>query len=440
METIAAIATAPGKGGIGIIRVSGEKCTQIAKAIIGQVPPPRQALLSAFYHHQGEIIDTGLALYFPNPHSFTGEDVLEFHAHGGPVVLDMLLSSILQCGAILAQPGEFSQRAFLNGKMDLAQVEAVADLIDASTQQAALSASRSLQGVFSDKINVLAQSLMSARMFVEATLDFPDEEIDFLSDQHLASKIEDIQNQLTHLLNQVKLGQLLKEGMTVVIIGQPNAGKSSLLNALTQYETAIVTPIPGTTRDLIKETIHIDGLPLHIIDTAGIRKEADLVELEGIKRAKQQLALADRILLVIDASQPMSDIEESILQEFPSKVTLVLNKIDLIGRAAEIEQNKIYLSAKSGEGLALLLTHLKHCMGFQGTESGLFIARRRHLEALQKTQQHFAEALIQLHTYHAFEKSAEELRLAQMALGEIVGKVTTHDMLGEIFSNFCIGK
>lgn len=439
-DTIVAIATAPGKGGVGIVRVSGPKCTDIARALIGQLPSPRQAVLSPFYHPGGEIIDTGLVLYFPNPHSFTGEDVLELHAHGGPVVLDMLVKAILQCGAIMARPGEFSQRAFLNGKMDLTQVEAVADLIDAGTQEAALSASRSLQGVFSSKIETLSKALMSTRMFVEATLDFPDEEIDFLSDKRLLSKIEDIRTQIDTLLSQAKVGQLLKEGMTVVIVGRPNAGKSSLLNCLTQYETAIVTPIAGTTRDLIKETIHIDGLPLHIVDTAGIREDADVVEQEGIKRAKHQLSLADRILLVIDADNALTQIEEEILAEFPNKVTLIFNKIDLMSHEPRQDNNAIHLSAKTGQGIDLLRAHLKQCMGYQGTETGVFIARRRHLHALERTEAHFQEALAQLVTFFAFEKAAEELRLAQNALGEIVGVVTTEDVLGEIFSHFCIGK
>lgn len=413
----------------------------IASQLLGKLPPVRQAVLKQFTNHQGDIIDTGLALYFAGPHSFTGEDVLELQGHGGQVVMDLLLNAVLKQGARLAAPGEFSQRAFLNGKMDLTQAEAVADLIEAQTTQAALSASRSLQGVFSRNIKTLEQEMMELRMYVEAAIDFPEEEVDFLSDGHVLEKIESLLAQIHTLLKGAKKGQMLREGMSVVIVGQPNAGKSSLLNCLTQQETAIVTPIAGTTRDLIKETIQIDGIPLHIIDTAGVRGEdADVVEIEGIKRAKQQQALADRILLVVDATQNLCDVETDILREHGYKVTIVMNKIDLANIEDGERDEKIFLCAKSGKGLDYLTQHLKKCMGFQGEESANFIARRRHLIALEKTLSHCQQAQMQLVKFKAGELVAQELRFAQDALGEIVGKVTTDDLLGKIFSSFCIGK
>lgn len=439
-DTIVALATAPGRGGVGVVRVSGVKSSDIAKAILSLVPPPREAVVRPFRHFSGDIIDVGLALYFKAPHSFTGEDVLELQAHGGPVLMEMLLMTALHFGARMAAPGEFSQRAFLNGKMDLTQAEAVADLIDASTTQATLSASRSLRGEFSKQIDLLAQSIMSTRMYVEAAIDFPEEEIDFLSDQHLLKKMHALIESVGSLLAKAKQGQLLKEGMRVAIVGQPNAGKSSLLNCLTQSDTAIVTPIAGTTRDLIRETIQIDGLPIHIVDTAGIRNDADLIEQEGIKRAKEQQALADRILLVIDCSKPLSQVEDDIIKEFGDKVTLVKNKIDLSGQAAKVDKNEIYLSAKTEEGVMLLKEHLKQCIGFQSAEASTFIARRRHLEALKISQEHIQEALQQLIQFKALELCAHELMRAHEALGTIIGKVTTEDLLGEIFSSFCIGK
>ncbi|MFI4938336.1 MAG: tRNA uridine-5-carboxymethylaminomethyl(34) synthesis GTPase MnmE [Candidatus Berkiellales bacterium] len=451
-DTIAAMITPPGRGGVGVIRISGPRCTAIAKALLGQVPLPRQAILRPFYHSSGMVIDQGLVIYFPEPNSFTGEEVLELQGHGGPVVMDLLLEAILQQGARLASPGEFSQRAFLNGKMDLLQAEAVADLIEATTQEAVFSASRSLQGEFSQQIDDLSQALINCRMYVEAAIDFPEEEVDFLSDGKLLLKIETILEQIKILLTKAKQGQLLKEGMVVAIVGQPNAGKSSLLNCLTQNETAIVTPIAGTTRDLVRETIQIEGMPVHLVDTAGIRLQGDLVEQEGIRRAKEQLALANCILLVIDITQEphLTDVELDILNSHGDKVTLILNKMDLVDSSpmeeALIEdkgksyQNKLCFSAKTGFGIHALLTHLKTRMGYQRGEGGILMARRRHLVALQKTLYHGHEAQKQLAIAKALECAAEELRLAQCALGEIVGKVTSDDLLGEIFSRFCIGK
>lgn len=444
-DTIAAVATPQGRGGVGVIRISGPQVHAIASQLLGQVPKPRQAMLKKFQHPSGEVMDMGLALYFPKPNSFTGEDVLELQGHGGPVIMDMLLTVVLQHGARIALPGEFTQRAFLNGKMDLAQAEAVADLIEASTEQAALSASRSMQGVFSAKIESLANELMHLRMYVEAAIDFPEEEVDFLSEGHILEKIKDVIAKIHALQNGAKLGQMLKDGMSVAIVGQPNAGKSSLLNRLTQHETAIVTPFPGTTRDLIKETIQVGGFPVHIVDTAGIRDEADMIEAEGIKRAKNAARLADRVLLVVDSSKPMpfSDIETAILEEFTAKVAVVMNKIDLVvGTKQDVNlfcSERIYLSAKTGQGMGALLDHLKICIGCQGQE-GSFIARRRHLEALNKTYTHCQQAQIQLVEFKAGELVAQELRLAQAALAEIVGKVTTDDLLGQIFASFCIGK
>jgi tRNA modification GTPase len=441
-DTIVAVATAPGKGGIGVVRISGSSAALIAKRLLSKLPSPRQATLTEFQNANNEIIDKGVALYFPGPNSFTGEDVLELQGHGGPVVMDCLLTAVVAAGARLARPGEFSERAFLNGKMDLAQAEAVADLIDASTQQAAISAMRSLQGHFSERIGELAKTLMQLRLYVEAAIDFPEEEIDFLGDGHILSKIEEALSKLSLLQQQAKQGQLLKEGMSVVIVGQPNAGKSSLLNCLTGQETAIVTPIAGTTRDLVKETIQIDGMPLHIVDTAGIRQQAEEIEKEGIRRAILQQDLADRILLVIDANKyPLfSPVEEDVLRQFGHKTSVILNKID-IAKISPIErENTLYLSAKTGQGLQELKNHLKECMGYQANESGTFTARRRHLTALRVTRDCCERAKEQLITYKAGELVAQELKMAQNALGEIVGKVTTDDLLGEIFANFCIGK
>ena len=441
-DTIVAVATAPGKGGIGVVRVSGSIAALIAKRLLQKLPSPRVATLCEFRNATNEVIDKGVALYFPGPNSFTGEDVLELQGHGGPVVMDCLLTAVVQAGARLARPGEFSERAFLNGKMDLAQAEAVADLIDASTQQAALSAMRSLQGQFSEKITLLAKTLMHLRLYVEAAIDFPEEEIDFLADGRILDKIEETLVQLGELQQQAKQGQLLKEGMTVVIIGQPNAGKSSLLNCLTGHDSAIVTAIPGTTRDLVKETIQIEGMPLHIVDTAGIRHEAEEVEQEGIRRALLQQDLADRILLVIDANKTplMTQVEEDVLKQFSHKTTVIINKIDMTNTQPGERDNKVYLSAKKGDGIIDLKNHLKNCMGYQAQESGTFTARRRHLTALRVTRDCCEKAKEQLITYKAGELVAAELKMAQDALGEIVGRVTTDDLLGEIFANFCIGK
>jgi len=440
-DTIAAIATPPGKGGVAIVRVSGPATSCIAQKILKKSLTPRVAQVCPFYDVGHEIIDVGLALFFKNPHSFTGEDVLELHGHGGTVVMSWLLDTIIAYGARVAQPGEFTQRAFLNDKIDLTQAEAVADLIDASTKQAALNASRSLQGIFSQRIHGLAEHMLKCRVYVEAAIDFPDEEVDFLSDHELQKQLDEICDQISLLLQQAQQGQLLKEGMRVAIIGQPNAGKSSLLNALTLQESAIVTPIAGTTRDLVKETIEIDGMPVHLVDTAGIRDGADIIEQEGIKRAKAQLEIVDRILLVIDSNSPtLSSMENEIVAQYPDKISILYNKIDLRGDTPSWTGSTLYLSAKTRQGLELLKAHLKKCMGYQSEEANGFIARKRHLQALEQAYAHCLEARHQLRKHRAGELAAQELNLAHRQLGEVVGKTTADDLLGQIFSSFCIGK
>lgn len=451
-STIAAIATPPGRGGIGIIRVSGPKAPDIAARIVGKIPAPRYAQHAVFLAQDGSVIDEGVVLYFPAPHSFTGEDVLELQGHGGPVVLDMLLKRILSEGVEQARPGEFSERAFLNGKMDLAQAEAIADLIDAQSEQAARSAQRSLQGKFSHVINQLVQEITQLRMYVEAAIDFPTEEIDFLADQQIATELEKIFASITQVEDSAQQGVMLREGMSVVIAGKPNVGKSSLLNALSGQDTAIVADIPGTTRDVLRAHIQIDGLPLHIIDTAGLRISDDPVEKEGIKRAQREIQQADHVMLVVDVTQEnrhqdfIADLSELCLQTIPAgKITVVLNKIDVMHISPEVTQSpagyaQIKLSAKSGEGIALLRAHLKSCLGFNATTENTFSARRRHVDAIALAKKHVSQAKIQLHDFHAGELMAEELRLAQNALSEITGKFLPDDLLGKIFSSFCIGK
>ncbi len=441
-DTIVAVATPSGRGGVGIIRVSGELCTKIATAIIGKVPPPRKAIYTEFKSEQQEILDSGIAIYFPAPHSFTGEDVIEFQGHGGPVVLDIVLKYCLFLGARLARPGEFSERAFLNDKLDLAQAEAISDLIDSRSEQAARSALRSLQGHFSAAINALLQGLIELRVYVEAALDFPDEEIDFLADTAVTDRLDRIKQQLHTIFNKAKQGSLLREGMQLVIVGKPNAGKSSLLNALAGNETAIVTEVAGTTRDVLRETIHLDGMPLHIIDTAGLRESDDPIEKIGIQRAWQEIEKADLILLLSDESDQESDENENILKRLPSALAVlqVVNKIDLSNTKSGQRDDKIYISAKQQRGIEALKEELKQRMGYQSDREDTFIARRRHLQALEETQQAVDNAEIQLKQYNAGELMAEELRLAQDTLGQITGKYTPDDLLGEIFSNFCIGK
>jgi tRNA modification GTPase len=451
-ETIAAIATAQGRGGVGIVRVSGPLASSAAQAIIGREPTPRYAHYGPFNDDAGQVIDEGLALYFPGPNSFTGEDVLELQGHGGPIVMDMLLQRCLQLGSRLARPGEFSERAFLNDKLDLAQAEAIADLIEASSAQAARNAVRSLQGAFSLRVDNLTEKLIHLRIYVEAAIDFPEEEIDFLADGHVLNLLDNVRDELSTVLREAGQGALLRDGMTVVIAGRPNAGKSSLLNALAGREAAIVTDIAGTTRDILREHIHIDGMPLHVVDTAGLRDTDDKVEKIGVERALKAINEADRVLLVVDATAPEANDPFALWPEFlelrpdPAKVTLIRNKADLSGDPIALETSAdghvtISLSAMAaGEGLELLRDHLKACMGYEQTSESSFSARRRHLEALRHASAALEHGHAQLTLAGAGELLAEDLRQAQQTLGEITGAFSSDDLLGRIFSSFCIGK
>lgn len=442
-DTIAAVATPPGRGGIGVVRISGPAARAIAEKFLGELPAPRHATFARFRDTDGKAIDEGLALFFPAPHSYTGEDVLELHGHGGPVVLDMLLQRVLALGARSARAGEFTERAFLNDKLDLAQAEAVADLIDAGSQAAARAALCSLEGEFSKQVHALTERLVQLRMHVEAAIDFPEEEIDFLSDEKIGNGVTALDAALARLLATAQQGQLLHDGMVLVLAGRPNAGKSSLMNALAQRAAAIVSDIPGTTRDVLREYIQLDGLPLHIVDTAGLRTARDEIEAEGVRRAKAELERADRVLLIVDDAQPGDTM--ALLEELPPSLarTVVRNKIDLTGRAPGIAQQdgvtEIWLSAKTGDGLELLRRHLKECIGFHPAAEGGFSARRRHLDAIRRAQAHLVTARSHAQA-RAGELLAEELRQAQQALSEITGEFTADNLLGRIFASFCIGK
>lgn len=454
-ETIAAIATPSGRGGVGIIRISGDAVPEIAEQILGSLPSPRQATHRLFRDDKGETLDDGVALYFPAPHSFTGEHVLELQGHGGWIVLDMMLQRCYQLGARLAKPGEFSERAFLNDKLDLTQTEAIADLIDSGSEQAARSALRSLQGEFSDAINSLLVKMIEIRVYVEAALDFPEEEIDFLADKSVMLRLDAIKDELKHIKQKAKQGKLLRDGIHLVIVGKPNAGKSSLLNALAGNEAAIVTDVEGTTRDVLREAINLDGMPLHLIDTAGLRDSDDPVEKIGIERAWQEIEKADLILLLVDDSDTSGiDHNQIILDQIKSRLKTSLplltvhNKIDISGKQAGVfssdeksqVNNEVYISAKQKLGIDSLREELKHRMGYQQESEDTFIARRRHLQALDEAQVFVDQAEMQLKEYNAGELMAEELRMAQNELGKITGKFTSDDLLGEIFSSFCIGK
>lgn len=449
-DTIVAQATASGRGGVGIVRLSGPKSLDLAKAFIGFEPKARHAHYTPFLNQQGEQIDEGIALYFPGPNSFTGEDIFELQCHGGPIVIDLLIKEAVSHGARLARPGEFSERAFLNDKMDLTQAEAIADLIESSSEQAARCALRSLQGAFSSEINQLVELLTNLRIYVEAAIDFPDEEIDFLSDGKVLSDLKAIIAQVAEVQSRAHQGSLLREGMTVVIAGRPNAGKSSLLNALAGRETAIVTDIEGTTRDLLREQIDIDGMPLHIIDTAGLRDAPDQVEQIGINRAWEEIRKADRILVMVDARTSESTDPHELIPELSEHlddfrhITLIRNKIDLVNEAASLEEidglTQIRLSARENIGVELLQQHLKTVMGYQGSGEGAFMARRRHLDALEQATEVLNTGLWQLESNGAGELLAEDLRLAQQLLGEITGQISADDLLGKIFGSFCIGK
>lgn len=449
-DTIVAQATANGRGGVGIVRLSGPASLAIAQAFIGFKPQPRFAHYTPFINQHSEQIDEGIALFFPGPNSFTGEDIFELQCHGGPVVIDLIIKEALSQGARLARPGEFSERAFLNDKLDLAQAEAIADLIESSSAQAARCALRSLQGAFSNEINQLVEQLTNLRIYVEAAIDFPDEEIDFLSDGKVQTDLEGIIAQIAEVQSKAQQGSLLREGMNVVIAGRPNAGKSSLLNALSGRDSAIVTDIEGTTRDLLREQIDIDGMPLHIIDTAGLRDAPDQVEQIGIERAWQEIRKADRILVMVDSRTAESNDPRILLPELTqhlddlSHVTVIRNKIDLTADSPRIDVDKgvsvIQLSAREQTGIALLQQHLKEVMGYQGSGEGAYMARRRHLDAIEQSTEVLNTGLWQLKTQGAGELLAEDLRLAQQLLGEITGQVSADELLGKIFGSFCIGK
>ncbi len=445
-DTIAAISTPPGRGGIGIVRVSGPAVPEIAARVCGRPPEPRIAVNALFRDAGGEIVDQGLALYFPAPRSFTGEHVLELHGHGGAVVMDLLLACALEAGARLARPGEFSQRAFLNDKMDLAQAEAVADLIDSASRTAALSAQRTLQGAFSRRINAIVDALIELRAYVEGAIDFPEEEIDFLSEGAVGARVDDILGRLEAVKAEAVQGCLLREGMTVVIAGAPNVGKSSLLNRLSGRDAAIVTEVPGTTRDVLREYIHLDGLPLNVVDTAGLRATQDRVEREGIARAKTEISSADVVLAMVDDREQNDAEVRALLEEFSDgpDFMLVRNKIDLSGGAPGVRElsfgNEICISAKTGEGLDHLVAALKAAVGYRQAGEGSFTARRRHLEAIGAAIEHGRAARAQCGAQPCGELIAEDLRQMQRSLGEITGTFTSDDLLERIFSSFCIGK
>ncbi|MEE4281225.1 MAG: tRNA uridine-5-carboxymethylaminomethyl(34) synthesis GTPase MnmE [Pseudomonadales bacterium] len=451
-DTIAAVATAPGRGGVGIIRLSGPKALSIGESICGRSLTARHAHFCQFSNELHITLDNGIALFFPAPNSFTGEDIVELQGHGGPVIMDLLLSACTHLGARQARPGEFSERAYLNDKLDLAQAEAIADLISSTTERAALNASRSLQGAFSREIDDLVNQVTRLRVYVEAAIDFPEEEIDFIGDGQVRSQLLSIIQQLETVTHQARQGTLIQEGMKLVIAGKPNAGKSSLLNALSGRDTAIVTAIEGTTRDVLREHIQIDGLPLHIVDTAGLRESGDEVEQEGIRRAWQEMESADHILLVVDGAGPQHDnddpaliwpeIGQHLTREIP--ITVVHNKCDLTHRQPSIKSEHgrtiIELSAKTRTGMNLLTEHLKRCMGYTESTETQFSARRRHLLALEEAGRCLQVGKKQLDYAGAGELLAEDLRECQQHLGEITGAVSSDALLGEIFSSFCIGK
>jgi tRNA modification GTPase len=441
-DTIAAIATAPGRGGIGVVRVSGQRLQAFADTLCGKQPLPRVATVADFHAADGSVIDNGLLLYFPAPHSFTGEDVLELQGHGGTIVLQMLLARCLDLGARLAEPGEFTRRAYLNGKLDLAQAEAVGDLIDAATTVAARCAVRSLQGEFSTEINALLEQLTELRALVEATLDFPEEDVNFLEAVDVTARLERLQDRLANVFDRAQQGRLLQGGLHVVLAGQPNVGKSSLLNRLAGDELAIVTSVAGTTRDVVRSTLQVEGIPLHVIDTAGLRATEDEIEKIGIARTWREIERADVVVLLVDARSGVVDAEREILAQLPAHLARITvhNKVDLTGRAAERHDESdgvaISLSAKHGDGVDMLRLELLRIAGWHPAED-VFIARERHLRALAKTCEHIVAAQAQLTQLELF---AEELHLAQSALSSITGEFAADDLLGEIFGRFCIGK
>ncbi len=447
-DIIAAIATPPGRGGIGVVRISGQNLQPLARAVLGYIPKQRYASLSKFLDKNGLVIDQGIALYFPAPHSYTGEDILELQGHGGQAIMSLLLSSCLAAGARVAQPGEFTLRAFLNNKLDLAQAESVADIIDASTNEAARCAMRSLQGEFSVTIRTLVQAVTGLRMLVEATLDFPEEETDSLQYADVHGKLKSIQMRLECVLTSSRQGSLLRDGMCIVLVGQPNVGKSSLMNRLAEEEVAIVAEIPGTTRDAVRHTINLEGVPLHLIDTAGLRETNDIVEQIGIARTRAAIEKADLALLLVDSHLGATLEDWAILNTFPAglPVIQVFNKIDISHEAPRVKSEEgrleIYLSAKTGAGIELLQQKLQEIIGWQSPSEGegLFMARHRHLQALAETKRHLERAVEITRCGSQSELLAEELRLAQSALSSITGEFSADALLGEIFSHFCIGK
>jgi len=442
MDTIVAAATPPGAGGIGVVRLSGEDTESIARAMLGSLPEPRTATHRNFRNKSAEKLDAGLVLYFPAPASFTGESVLELHGHGGPMLVSMLVDAAIELGARLAEPGEFTKRAFLNGKLDLAQAEAVADLIGSGTKQAARAALRSLSGTFSAAVNALAEQLVRLRMHVEAAIDFPEEEIDFLADDALLQRVKECGDAFTALLERAEVGRILRDGYRAVIIGKPNAGKSSLLNRLSGEEAAIVTEVAGTTRDVLREQINIDGLAVELVDTAGLRDDPDRIEEEGIRRAREAMKSADTVLWIQDATAAeQTDIGEEVAEGVT--VTLVRNKIDLTDEPpgpGKDDGSQINLSAKTGAGIDALHDRLRELAGYKNLGEGAFTARKRHIDALNRAAGHFSAGRKALDESRAGELLAEELRLAQEALGEITGAVSSDDLLGRIFADFCIGK
>ena len=440
-DTIVAAATPPGRGGIGIVRISGPATRGIATAILGKLPAPRHATVSVFSDAGGHTIDLGLALYFQAPDSFTGEDVLELHGHGGPVVMDLLIARALELGARLARPGEFSERAFHNDKLDLVQAEAIADLIAAGSAEAARAALRSLSGVFSREVQALAEKLTELRAYVEAAIDFPDEDAEFLATPEVRERIAEINARFASIAETVRQGRALRDGLHVVIAGRPNAGKSSLLNALAGHDAAIVTEIAGTTRDVLRERIHVDGLPIHVVDTAGLRDTDDVIEVEGLRRARMEMSRADLVLYVVDATRGFAPGEEASLPAGTATL-IVWNKMDLpeARRAPKLEDRPaIAISALTGDGMPALREQLKAAAGYQ-SESGAWSARRRHLDALARAQSLFEVAEARLGERASFELVAEELRQAHQALGEITGEVSSDALLGAVFATFCIGK
>ena len=459
-DTICAIATPVGRSGIGIVRLSGPDVAKACEELLGFLPSPRHAHYCDFLDADQTVIDQGVAIYYQSPDSFTGEDILELQGHGGVYVLNAVLERVLLLDIRLAGPGEFSERAFLNDKIDLLQAEAIADLIDANSKQAVQSAMRTLRGQFSELVHHLVTMLTTIRVSVEAAIDFSDEDIDLMADAKVEESIEETLNQISEVYAQAQQGALLKDGLQVVITGIPNAGKSSLLNALSGIDSAIVTDIPGTTRDLLKEEISIDGMPIHIIDTAGLRTSDNIVEIEGVKRTHGAIETADQILLVFDCTAPEQDVDKVLqplnlaeksadsIESILTRCTLIYNKIDLLDNAPSKdtilyknkELSKIHLSAKQGTGIGMLRDHLKTCAGFRPTEETAFVARERHLAELKKAEKLIKNSLLQLSKGSHLELVAEDLRLAQNHLSTITGEFTSDDLLGEIFSSFCIGK